>query len=152
MTAAQQEPTYPIYLFAYGSLMSAQVFRRVVGRSPEEADPRCSKALLKGYLRRAVKEKWYPGIIPNPSHSVQGLIMQLNTHEDLIRLDRFEGSEYKRVLVTVSILDGTPGWEPECQAYVYEWLGGKEALDDEDWSLEKFERTNIPDSELRNPE
>ncbi|KAJ3217316.1 hypothetical protein HDU67_008118 [Dinochytrium kinnereticum] len=142
------QPNYPLYLFAYGSLMAMPVFRNVVKRSAESPNPKISKAVLKGFRRRAVKGKWYPGITPYPTESVEGMVIQLNSYQDLVELDRFEGDEYKRVMVTVEPMD--EGWGESCQAFVYEWLMGVETLDEKDWSLDQFVARDLGEAGVRN--
>lgn len=91
--------------------MFAEVFRAVVGRSLPGRS-----AVLEGFVRRRVRGTVYPGILPGPGR-VAGIVYAGLSPEDWVRLDRFEGKEYTRKLVVVSVA-GSPDPVP-CFTYVY---------------------------------
>lgn len=81
----------PGALFAYGTLVFGEVMAAVTGRvgTPVEA-------VLEGFGRRRVRGASYPGIAPRSGERVPGRLWAGVTAEDLVRLDRFEGSMYDR--------------------------------------------------------
>src|SRR4051794_18699483 len=78
-------------------------------------------AVLHGYSRRHVQDADYPGITKDNSSSVRGVYVTNLTPQHVMRLDRFEGDQYKRVLVKVKLLkeDGMEGEEVEAAAYEF---------------------------------
>ncbi|KAJ3094569.1 hypothetical protein HDU97_007899 [Phlyctochytrium planicorne] len=142
--------TPPFYLFAYGSLMAMPVFKRVVQRSPDYPPPRTAKGILRNYKRWTVRNQWYPACTEDHGSSIEGVLIELETRLDLIKLDQFEGNEYKRVMVDVETK--ADGWPSTCQAYVYTWRLGPETLEDKEWSLDDFIKKDMMRAALRNPE
>ncbi|KAI9323005.1 AIG2-like family-domain-containing protein [Zopfochytrium polystomum] len=127
----------PRHLFAYGSLMAPSVYLKVVGRDPKGASPKMEPAVLKGFRRRAVLNAWYPGIVPASGEQVQGMLIEVETPEDLARLDEYEGDdEYARIPVQVETNDGGGG-TVEVEAEVYVFLRA-ERLSERDWVFEEF--------------
>ena len=88
-------------LFAYGSLILPEVMKKVAGRlfRNEEAE-------LHGFARFKFKGKSYPGIMPFPDHSTDGVLYYEVDPETAERLDQFEGNAYERVPVTVATEHG----------------------------------------------
>ena len=62
-------------------------------------------AVLTGHSRMAVKNEEYPVIIPSESESCHGILYQKVNEKDLALIDRFEGAEYKRTTVLVTLVD-----------------------------------------------
>ncbi|KAJ3197160.1 hypothetical protein HK101_005677 [Irineochytrium annulatum] len=60
-------------------------------------------------------------------------------------LDRFEGSEYTRELVTVSLEDGS-----KRSVFTYIWSSSRDVLDTAEWSYDEFQRRNVPTAIVRN--
>lgn len=87
-------------LFAYGTLMDARVFERVVGAKYESC-----QAVLTGYERFAFANECYPGIVPsNHENAIRGVLyLNIQQHHWLL-LDNYESSMYKRVNVLVNTL------------------------------------------------
>lgn len=96
-------------LFTYGSLMFPAVWSRVVvGRYVPQV------ATVHGFCRLAVKGETYPAAIPCPDQQIAGVLYTGITAADLLRLDRFEGSQYWRRPVRVDLDSGK-----FCPAYIY---------------------------------
>ena len=88
-------------LFAYGSLMCADIMASVVG-----GHLRCTPATLPGYRRFLVREEQYPGVIAGMGGAVAGLVYHDISVEGWSRLDRFEGEMYTRLPVSVQDTNG----------------------------------------------
>ncbi|GGI18984.1 gamma-glutamylcyclotransferase family protein [Oxalicibacterium faecigallinarum] len=87
-----------MHVFTYGSLMFPAVWQRVVhGRY------RSVPAMLPGYARYEVAGETYPGMVPKTASAVNGVLYLDVDEADLLALDVFEGSEYRRDVVTVSV-------------------------------------------------
>ncbi|MGE3243852.1 MAG: gamma-glutamylcyclotransferase family protein [Pirellulales bacterium] len=108
----------PTHLFTYGTLMFPEVWRIVVGRDFESRP-----ATLANYQIFRVADAVYPGIIAsdtNPPLNPQPLtlnpqlppvpgVLYLDVDAaSLIRLDRFEGHDYRRLQVEVATADNQP--------------------------------------------
>jgi gamma-glutamylcyclotransferase (GGCT)/AIG2-like uncharacterized protein YtfP len=89
------------HLFTYGSLMFAPVWRKVA-----KPHYRTSEETIRGYVRYTVAGEHYPAVIGTPHlplSTLTGRVYWDIDAEDIARLDRFEGDDYKRVSVqTVS--------------------------------------------------
>jgi gamma-glutamylcyclotransferase (GGCT)/AIG2-like uncharacterized protein YtfP len=114
-------------LFSYGSLMFPDVLAQVIGHTPLGHHAR-----LDGWIRRAIIDQTYPAAIPIEGGCMTGVLWHDLSDADWQALDRFEGEEYRRVLVHVMREDG--GRYP---AYVYQWLD-VQRIGDHDWSQEDF--------------
>jgi hypothetical protein len=101
---------------------------------------RAGKALLSGYLRRAVRGEVYPAIVARPGEAVDGVVYFDLTPEALDRLDRFEGPMYRRTSVSVTLEAAGNEETAAAEAYVIapENLA---RLSDEDWRFEEFLKT-----------
>jgi gamma-glutamylcyclotransferase (GGCT)/AIG2-like uncharacterized protein YtfP len=117
-------------LFVYGTLMSPQVLRVLIGRLPEMIDP----ATLKGYRRYPVKDQSYPGMVSGSAEDyVTGIILHELTESDLQVLDWFEGDEYTRRSVQVQC------GPTILTTQTYAWSNPVSDLDTRmDWSYETF--------------
>jgi gamma-glutamylcyclotransferase (GGCT)/AIG2-like uncharacterized protein YtfP len=127
--------------------MSFKVLCRVVygTLTPEDWQLKMLKtqpAILSGYSRHRVKNVDYPGIIEDLDKEVQGVYARGLTEGDIWRLDRFEGSEYARKVVTVTIKndDGKPEEHVECSTYVYMDTSN---LMQEEWDFQDFLKEKI---------
>src|SRR5690606_12204581 len=85
-------------IFTYGSLMFPAVWQRVV-----RSEYRSAPALLPGFARYAVSGETYPGLVRQAGAAVNGVVYFDVDDADLLTLDVFEGSEYRREAVTVSL-------------------------------------------------
>ncbi|KAF1996445.1 hypothetical protein P154DRAFT_498551 [Amniculicola lignicola CBS 123094] len=143
--------------FFYGTLMAPPVLHRVIwgNTSPPLTQTSLLKirpAILHAYQRHKVKDADYPAILPEDgSSSVRGTLVTGLTDGDIWRLDIFEGFEYKRQKVTVSVLEGPEGAlggleqkeednveGEKVEAEVYVWVAGKERLEVEEWDFGVF--------------
>ncbi|MFG6430885.1 gamma-glutamylcyclotransferase family protein [Roseateles sp. LYH14W] len=89
------------HCFTYGSLMWADIMARVCGHE-FASEP----ASLADHRRHPVRGEDYPGMRAAPGATVPG---QLYLDVDAVawaRLDAFEGAEYERVGVVVTLADG----------------------------------------------
>jgi gamma-glutamylcyclotransferase (GGCT)/AIG2-like uncharacterized protein YtfP len=119
-------------LFAYGTLMCADIMRAVSG-CPEPAG---SPGRLRDHCRLCVRGEHYPGLVPRPGASVEGIVYRAVPADAWARLDRFEGDMYVRAGVDVELADAsirrvqTYLVRPELAA----------CLEDRVWELEVFLR------------
>ncbi|KAI8803664.1 hypothetical protein BJ742DRAFT_827696 [Cladochytrium replicatum] len=147
-------PTVPRPCFFYGTLMSPRVYSAVMTglRNGHRLDkplelPRTQKGVLHGYRRKCVRDAVYPAMVPSePSHSVTGVLAHVQSYDEVKLLDIFEGSDYERRVVRVSLPEEN-GREVEAEVYV--WIAGEDQLIDEEWSFEKFGKESA-DGFLRN--
>ena len=122
-------------IFVYGTLMSPQVLRILLGRVP----PCQSPAFVTGYQRHPVKEQVFPGMIPSPSDSkTQGVLVRSLSPREVCVLDYFEGHEYVRRPVTVECA----GDIHEVETYVWTNPISELALDKE-WDYPQFCDTQL---------
>ncbi len=119
-------------LFAYGTLMCADIMRAVSG-CPELAG---TAGLLRDHRRLCVRGEHYPGLVPQPGASVEGILYHIVPAAAWARLDRFEGDMYVRAGVDVELADATI---QRAQTYlVRPDLTG--LLEERVWQLEDFLR------------
>lgn len=91
-----------VHCFTYGTLMCADIMSTVGGCSVT-GEP----ATLAGFARRAVRDEDYPGIRPDADASVEGVLYRDIDTTALARLDAFEGEQYRRETVEVTLADGS---------------------------------------------
>ncbi len=119
-------------LFAYGTLMCADIMRAVSGCPV----PAGRAGLLRGHCRLCVRGEQYPGLVPRPGASVEGIVYPAVPAAAWARLDRFEGDLYVRSSVVVELADAT---RLRVQTYlVRPGLSG--CLEERVWDLEHFLR------------
>ncbi|KAG9250890.1 AIG2-like family-domain-containing protein [Emericellopsis atlantica] len=136
--------------FFYGTLMAREVFYSVCyGQSdPPAAFKKMhtfSPALLEGYCRHRVQYADYPGIIAEEDHRVMGVYVTGLTDANMVKLDYFEGSEYKRQKVKVQLLDaedGKPVEGEEKEAVTYVYMDPK-GLEHKEWDFEQFRKDKL---------
>ena len=85
-------------LFAYGTLMCAEIMAEVSGKRLPS-----TPAVLAGYHRFLVRGEQYPGVVDDPVGTVSGLVYHDIDAIGWQRLDRFEGEMYERRPVTVQL-------------------------------------------------
>ncbi|MFH2132996.1 MAG: gamma-glutamylcyclotransferase family protein [bacterium] len=116
-------------LFCYGSLQLPAVMKIVTGRE-FTGQP----AWLKDFAMFRMKQAEYPGIIPRSGDTVGGILYRNLTKQDLRSLDAFEGEQYDRRQVIVS-LEG----DLRQTAWVYVVREERQnELTDETWTLSQF--------------
>ena len=89
------------HCFTYGSLMWADIMARVCGRE-FASEP----ASLADHQRHPVRGQDYPGLRPAPGGLVAGRVYRDVDTAAWARLDAFEGVEYERTDVVVTLADG----------------------------------------------
>jgi gamma-glutamylcyclotransferase (GGCT)/AIG2-like uncharacterized protein YtfP len=115
------------HVFTYGSLMFPEIWRQVV-----TGEYRSQAAALEDYRRFAVPGATYPGMVAMPGERVAGLLYMDVGLDDLARLDAFEGSDYRRDMVQVTLGSGAT-----VVAGAYVWLDHTR-LSDAPWLPEAF--------------
>ena len=116
-------------LFVYGTLMDKEIFQIVAGEL-------CSseQAVLHGYIRKQVIGEVYPAIAEKSGHEVTGLLYYNLTNTALNKLDRFEGDQYNRCSLKISLQTGQI---VDTQVYVFAEKS-KQRLAPEDWNYQDF--------------
>jgi gamma-glutamylcyclotransferase (GGCT)/AIG2-like uncharacterized protein YtfP len=116
-------------LFVYGTLLSKDIWSRIVSE-----DYLFDSAVLKGYARKKVKGKNYPGLIEQDGSVVEGKIYYDVSEEDFRKLDEYEGEEYVRKKVSVLLESGK---NVACFTYLFkkEYFG---RLTKNEWALSGF--------------
>ena len=77
-----------INVFTYGSLMFPRIMEALVMKSYPQ-----THATLYNYMRKAVKNAIYPGIIPCQGHKVDGTVYYKISNEHLQVLHKFEDTD-----------------------------------------------------------
>lgn len=120
------------HLFVYGSLLFPDLVTALTGRRF-----RFMPAILYGFRRFRVTGCDYPAIIETPGAKVHGHIIQDVDAKSIQMLTFFEGEEYKKQQVTVSLSDK----KIEVTAFV--WTGNKALLEETDWDESEFEGQSL---------
>lgn len=144
--------------FFYGTLMAPQVLRRVCGMQNNEGLV-IRPAILRKHQRHRVKHCDYPAVVPSadPKSCVRGSLVSGLSDADIYRLDIFEGSEYQRRKVIVSLIpdaqnkeknksehEGKNGQgEEEVQAETYIWIAARSDLEPTEWDFDEFVREKM---------
>ncbi len=119
------------HCFTYGSLMWADIMARVCGREFAR-----EPASLADHRRHPVRDEDYPGLQAEPGCVVPG---QLYRDVDAVawaRLDAFEGEQYERADVIVTLADGAT-----VPAQVYRFRAEfAQRLLPGDWDVAAFEQ------------
>ncbi len=91
-------------LFAYGTLNQPAIQRQVIGRLIKGKPAR-----LEGYSMSSLGQgrHVYPVIVRAEGSTIDGYVLVINETE-LRRIDYYEGSEYKRIRVTLT--NGQETW------------------------------------------
>jgi len=118
-------------LFAYGTLQFADIFAAVTGLQAAGV-----AATLAGFRCEGVRGELYPAVRPEASGQVAGRVYHGLSRPALAALDRFEGDEYRRRVVTVVLEDGRrqQAW---CYVIAPHW---RRRLDGRLWDPVQFER------------
>ncbi|CAG8455097.1 21254_t:CDS:2 [Dentiscutata erythropus] len=127
--------------FLYGTLIFPEVIGRILSNGGKEkitVDLNSgAPAVLKGYKRYQVRGAWYPAIIKsNENDEAKGVFLKGLSYNDILKLDDFEGDQYKRMDVKVFVgdsLDPIP-------AQTYVWIDSANLLDDKDWDSTEFKK------------
>ena len=116
-------------LFVYGTLMDEEIFQIVAGERPSS-----DQAVLHGHIRKQVIGEVYPAIIEQSGHEVAGILYYHLTEAALNRLDRFEGDQYDRCSLEVSLQSGQ---FVDAQVYVFAEKS-KRRLAPDNWDYQTF--------------
>ncbi|KAK9493559.1 hypothetical protein V1508DRAFT_415818 [Lipomyces doorenjongii] len=117
--------------------MSPKVLARVLYNTfdlPIESPISLHKAVLENYSRFGLIDESYPALIPSLNSSVKGILVRNLSEEQVSRLDEFEGDEYERRTVIVTIEDTGEAVKAQC----YIWADDLKRLSDADWDFEEF--------------
>lgn len=109
---ASGPPDGQAWLFCYGTLLDDARWRSVVGAEA----PRLEPAVLRQHRRFQVPGRDYPAAVAHSGHSVSGGVRQVLRAEDWSALDRYEGSEYRRVPCSVEVQSR----QLRAQVYLYD--------------------------------
>ncbi|KAI9149335.1 AIG2-like protein D [Paramyrothecium foliicola] len=136
--------------FFYGTLMAPEVFFSVCygDQNPPAAIRNLhtfTPAILDDYCRHRVQQAAYPGIIPEEGHCVRGMYATGLTDANMQKLDYFEGSEYRRDQVKVTLLKEQDGQEvkgevKETSVYVFLYPND---LEEKEWDFEHFRKEKM---------
>ncbi len=121
-------------LFCYGTLVFPDILRRVCG-----ARAAGRPAVLQNHACYSVQGCVYPGVVPEPGARTHGVVYDSIDYAQLRRLDRYEGDEYERRRVFVSLADGRL-----CRAWTYlmrEDAGDR--LTEEHWDRAQFAQRHL---------
>jgi gamma-glutamylcyclotransferase (GGCT)/AIG2-like uncharacterized protein YtfP len=132
-------------LFAYGTLVFPEIWRRVTGDTEARHSER---ATLEGFALLRVRDAPFPGIVPEKSApAISGVLYFDLDEEVLTRLDAYEDSFYERV--TVRVLGEHSGAPILCQTYIVPTYLREHILTDEPWTIEDFEARHLEDFSRR---
>lgn len=143
--------------FFYGTLMAPQVLHRVCHGGMDPQNPiyathslKIHPAVLHDYQRHRVRHADYPAILPKMGSTVRGNYVTGLTDADILRLDIFEGSQYRRDKVQVRILatagdrEGKGNIKGELAvAETYVWSDCPRDLEDAEWDFTEFKREKM---------
>lgn len=118
-----------INLFTYGSLMCSDIMLHAAGQQTNFA-----KATLKNFFCSKIRDREYPGIIPQAGTIVSGVLYYNLESEAIRRLDVFEGEMYQRQNVDIST---NKDESTKAMAYVIK-PQHVDLLTGEEWNFEDF--------------
>ena len=128
------------HLFAYGTLMSEEIFTRVIG--PSKFTVQSTPATLTGYRRSLVRGEYFPAITPDTierkSARVEGVLYKTIPEPAWTKLDHFEGELYYRDEVIV--IDENNN-KYKAMAYIIK-PNYRKKLSSVDWELNCFLKEN----------
>lgn len=120
-------------LFFYGTLMDPEILASVLERQPS---PQATEAgWIVGYRRFYVRGETYPSLIhAGPEDRVHGTLYRPRSASEIARLNRFEGEEYRALIVEVKLSSGrrVASWA----YFAIDPLG----VSTEEWSFETWQR------------
>jgi len=102
-------------LFVYGTLQRDDILRAVIGFVPA-GEP----ATLNGYRLVRLADTPWPVIRPAFARQVNGRVLTGLNRRHFLRVDRYEGKEYRRKRVRVCLPDGK-----RCHAWTYVGAGAR---------------------------
>lgn len=90
-------------LFIYGTLRDQEVCEKVLGRPVLESD--LSPAFAQDFATFKVADVSYPCLLPQKGAQAHGFVLSGLSADDIARLDLFEGVNYRRVAIEVTVGD-----------------------------------------------
>jgi len=122
-------------LFTYGTLMFAEVWRRI-GIGEFQSQP----ATLQGFAVYRLRDATLPGMFRTSNgDQTSGLIYHGLDEDVLFELDAYESDLYKRIAVQATAADGQV---IDCQAYVIP-ESRRKALTDKPWDATWFKQHEL---------
>lgn len=100
-------------------------------------------ALLYNHCRHRVLDADYPAIIPQQGHTVRGTYVTGLTDDNIKQLDRFEGDQYLRQKVNVTVLSEGQEKGEVVEAQTYIWSAGVDYLEKREWDYEDFRKNKL---------
>lgn len=125
-------------IFTYGSLMFPDIWARVV-----RGDYRSAPAAASGYARFAVRDEIYPGLVKRLESRIEGVVYFDIDATDLAALDAFEGADYQREPIALTLDDGR---EIVGETYLYLPVARLLATG---WAPENFQKQRFVDTYCR---
>ncbi|MEM9353020.1 MAG: gamma-glutamylcyclotransferase family protein [Planctomycetota bacterium] len=121
-------------VFAYGTLMFPEVWRRIVGQERSG-----KKARVEGFALYRVQNAVFPGMIHEAGAEVWGVVFEDIDEETLFELDAYESDFYKREVVEAVAADGRTY---DCEAFIVP-QSHRAALTEQPWDAESFEKNDL---------
>ena len=125
-------------VFTYGSLMFPEIWSRVV-----RGNHRFARATADGYACFSVRDEIYPGLVKRPGSRVEGVVYFDIDATDLAALDAFEGADYQREPIALTLDDGR---EIAGETYLYLPVARLLATG---WAPENFQKQRFVDTYCR---
>ncbi len=121
-------------LFCYGTLQSPLVMKAVAGKAYDGTE-----AMLADWARYRVEQTEYPGIRVENGATVSGKLYWGIDEGVLVKFDAFEGDKYRRVIVPITLPDGTiqDAW---AYAFKDEYLN---LLSTDPWDFDRFMQNGL---------
>ncbi len=118
-------------IFVYGTLLDPAVLALVLGRPVERLA--VTPAMLSGYRRRRALGAWFPVLEPAAGGSVDGVVIEGLSAQDVARLRYYETDAYELAACTVRV-GGGQAEGGEIAAYVFQPTAAL-SPSGEDWSI-----------------
>lgn len=115
--------------------MYPEVWQAVIGRRYRQ-----SKAVIRGYERRAINGASYPCLIrsDDPESIVNGIVYFGISDEDLETLDEFEAEQYDREIINCETPDGE-----SVEAFTYVWSSRHAYMVGDQWDEAWFRKEGL---------
>lgn len=137
--------TEPKPIFIYGTLRALSLLAWALTGDATRVEAVAAlvrPATVDGFARYSLRYRDYPAVVRKDcaDSSVDGLLLMLETRAQRMKLDNFEGEEYKVTPVTVRLDSGDT-----IEADMYVWNGNADAVSSEPWDLAKFTNERLED-------
>ena len=144
-------------IFVYGTLLSPRVVEVLLGRQHHDPSSQQQRAMVQGFQRHAVKDVFYPAMIPSNNRNgqydtvVEGCLLSDLSPQDRTLLDWFEGDEYEATPVEATLLNNHQGEEKEeprtikteCYIWKPQFYNQLIPLSQKVWSFEEFQAEHL---------